>query len=132
MPCTSFRSITATNDAAKIPIPPNCYNSPPFFLLSSFPLHRVFSNSLYRTLLSWPPLPVLGVLSHGRRQTVRRLGPPLVLTLSSLYYILLLLLLYLPTPPQKPHPDIYPFDFSFLHLKIRSSCLPQVSQYDPQ
>jgi hypothetical protein len=26
--------------------------------------------------LFWPPLPVFGVLSHGRRQTVRRLWPP--------------------------------------------------------
>lgn len=40
--------------------------------------------------LSWPPQPVLGVLSHGRRQTVRRLWP--LLAIDLLYSVCLLLL----------------------------------------
>jgi hypothetical protein len=54
-------------------------SSPLFSLLIWCP-----NGSFSRTLLSWPPLPVLGVLSNGRRQTVRRLGPPLSVTLRSL------------------------------------------------
>lgn len=68
---------------------PTWYHLKPFAsLTSSFSfLYRVFlqAPSIDR-FLSWPPLPVLGVLSHGRRQTVRRLGPP-----SSLSSLLLLL-----------------------------------------
>lgn len=40
-----------------------------FRLDSALPHIQLFS-------LPWPPLPVFGVLSFGRRQTVRRLWPP--------------------------------------------------------
>ena len=45
----------------------------------------------------WPPQPVFGVLSHGRRQTVRRLWPPesLLRFLAILLYLLLSTLLRL-------------------------------------
>lgn len=36
----------------------------------------------------WPPLPVFGVLSHGRRQTVRRLWPPAFPFTLSLSFVL--------------------------------------------
>lgn len=58
-------------------IPPWPVNNPLFSLFfSPSRLHRFLRLSTSIVFLSWPPLPVLGVLSHGRRQTVRRLGPP--------------------------------------------------------
>ena len=64
---------------------PTWYHLKPFAsLTSSFSfLYRVFLQAPFiDRFLSWPPLPVLGVLSHGRRQTVRRLGPPFFALLS--------------------------------------------------
>lgn len=78
-----------------------------FFFLFFFPFlfssshHRVFSQlclDIDRLFpFFWPPQPVFGVLSHGRRQTVRRLWPPesLLRFLAIVLYLLLSTLLRL-------------------------------------
>ena len=69
--------------------------------LSSPSYHRGFSQlclDIDRLFpFFWPPQPVFGVLSHGRRQTVRRLWPPesLLRFLAILLYLLLSTLLRL-------------------------------------
>ena len=72
-----------------------------FFFLFSSSYHRVFSQlclDIDRLFpFFWPPQPVFGVLSHGRRQTVRRLWPPesLLRFLAIVLYLLLSTLLRL-------------------------------------
>ena len=72
-----------------------------FSFLFSSSHHRVFSQlclDIDRLFpFFWPPQPVFGVLSHGRRQTVRRLWPPesLLRFLAILLYLLLSTLLRL-------------------------------------
>lgn len=71
----------------------------PFLFSPSY--HRVFSQlcpDIDRLFpFFWPPQPVFGVLSHGRRQTVRRLWPPesLLRFLAIVPYLLLSTLLRL-------------------------------------
>ena len=71
----------------------------PFFFSPSY--HRGFSQlclDIDRLFpFFWPPQPVFGVLSHGRRQTVRRLWPPesLLRFLAIVLYLLLSTLLRL-------------------------------------
>ena len=72
-----------------------------FSFLFSSSHHRVFSQlclDIDRLFpFFWPPQPVFGVLSHGRRQTVRRLWPPesLLRFLAIVLYLLLSTLLRL-------------------------------------
>ena len=76
---------TKTSSAAKILVPYHPVINgccPPPFLSSFLFLIACPTSSFIERFSSWPPLPVLGVLSNGRRQTVRRLGPPLSLPLS--------------------------------------------------